>query len=177
MSRDYKHPQAPPPSTPGWVWLLVGLSIGLAVAYVVHQRERAPDPGTEATAAPEDASAELEEEEDAGYTFYDLLPSFEVVIPEQEQAVGAGPEVPPLEEPGLYVLQAGSFRSFAEADALKAELALNGIESQIQRVTIGEDQVWHRVRIGPYSDLAQINGIRSRLQGMTIEPLVIRVGD
>jgi len=179
MSRDYKRPQSPPAgAAPGWVWLLVGLIIGLAVAVVVHMRGRGgAATGTAQTpATQEDASAELEDEGE-GYTFYDLLPNFEVVIPEQESAVGAGPDLPPLVEPGLYVLQAGSFQSEADADRLRAELALLGIESELQRVTIGESQTWHRVRIGPYAELDRVNRIRERLRAEGIEPLVIRVGD
>ena len=38
--------------------------------------------------------------------------------------------------------------SFADADRVRAQLALLGVESKVQRVSIDND-TWHRVRIGP----------------------------
>ena len=79
-------------------------------------------------------------------------------------------------EPGLYVLQAGSFTLHTDADRRRAELALHGIESQIQRVTI-DDKTYHRVRIGPTDDLNELNMLRSRLRAAQIDVLRIRLGD
>ena len=62
---------------------------------------------------------------------------------------------------GLYVLQAGSFSAYADADRRRAELGMHGIESQIQRVMI-DDKTYHRVRIGPTSDLEELNMLRSQ---------------
>ena len=110
------------------------------------------------------------------FTFYDMLPNFEVIIPEQEPDVAADIEPRTVIEPGLYVLQAGSFSAYADADRRRAELALHGIESQIQRVTI-DDKTYHRVRIGPTNDLDKLNVLRSRLRAAQIDVLRIRLGD
>jgi cell division protein FtsN len=110
------------------------------------------------------------------FTFYDMLPNFEVIIPEQEPDVAADVEPQAVVEPGLYVLQAGSFSAYADADRRRAELGLHGIESQIQRVTI-DDKTYHRVRIGPTSDLGELNVLRSRLRSAQIDVLRIRLGD
>ena len=74
------------------------------------------------------------------------------------------------------MLQAGSFTLFEDADRRRAELALHGIESQIQRVSI-DDRVFHRVRIGPTDDLDELNLLRSRLRAAQIDVLRIRLGD
>ncbi len=110
------------------------------------------------------------------FTFYDMLPNFEVVIPEQEPDVApdSGPQA--VVAPGIYVLQAGSFSAFADADRRRAELALQGIESTIQRVTI-DDRTYHRVRIGPIEDLDELNMMRSRLRAAQIDVIRIRLGD
>jgi cell division protein FtsN len=42
-------------------------------------------------------------------------------------------------------------------------------------VAIDRD-TWHRVRIGPITDLAQLEDARRKLRQAQIEPLVIRVG-
>ena len=105
-----------------------------------------------------------------------MLPNFEVVIPEQEPDVSVDAEPRAIVEPGLYVLQAGSFSQHADADRRKAQLAMHGVESWIQRVTI-DDKTYHRVRIGPTDDLDELNMLRSRLRAAQIDVLRIRLGD
>jgi cell division protein FtsN len=76
----------------------------------------------------------------------------------------------------LYVLQAGSFSGFADADRMKARLALLGIVSRIQKVSIDE-KTYHRVRIGPIDSLDQLNAMRQSLREARIEVMVIQVAD
>jgi len=175
---------------PGWLWMLFGLSLGLSVAFAVYVKDRKPAPAN-TQASPQPASMQTalddnnetasgqsatEEPPEQRFTFYDMLPNFEVIIPEQEPDVAADVEPQAVLEPGLYVLQAGSFSAFADADRRRAELGLHGIESQIQRVTI-DDKTYHRVRIGPTSDLDKLNMLRSRLRAAKIDVLRIRLGD
>ena len=175
---------------PGWLWMLFGLALGLSVAFAVYVKDRRP--ATVATApAQQPASMQsaldnnnevLDPEEppaesgESRFTFYDMLPNFEVVIPEQEPDVAVDAEPQAIVEPGLYVLQAGSFSQHADADRRKAELGMHGIESSIQRVTI-DDRTYHRVRIGPTDDLDELNMLRSRLRAAQIDVLRIRLGD
>jgi cell division protein FtsN len=105
-----------------------------------------------------------------------MLPNFEVIIPEQEPDVSQDKELKAIERPGNYVLQAGSFTDFADADRRRAQLALQGIESRIQRVSI-DDKTYHRVRIGPTRDLDELNALRNRLRQAQIDVLRIRIGD
>ena len=74
------------------------------------------------------------------------------------------------------MLQAGSYRKFEDADRVRAQLALQGIESNVQRVAIDND-TWHRVRIGPISDPAELERVRTRLKEAEVDFLVVRVGD
>lgn len=168
--------------------MLFGLAIGLSVAFAIFVRDR--QPVAMAERSPEPASLESaidsngEDTEQAGeqapkenrFTFYNVLPNFEVVIPEQEPDVTADVELQAVVEPGVYVLQAGSFSHFEDADRRRAELALQGIESNIQRVTI-DDRTYHRVRIGPTDDLEELNMLRSRLRAAKIDVLRIRLGE
>lgn len=175
---------------PGWLWMLFGLSLGLSVAFAVHVKDRRPS-APQAAASPQPASLKSAlddngegpagesgdaEPAEKRFTFYDMLPNFEVIIPEQEPDVAADVERQAVIEPGLYVLQAGSFSAYGDADRRRAELALHGIESQIQRVMI-DDKTYHRVRIGPTNDLDELNMLRSRLRTAQIDVLRIRLGD
>jgi cell division protein FtsN len=168
---------------PGWVWMLFGLGIGLSVAFAIYVRDRQPavmDPPVAAkveSAVDDNGETPAEEPtEKSRFTFYNVLPNFEVVIPEQELDVTADTEPRAVVEPGVYVLQAGSFSRYEDADRRRAELALQGIESSIQRVTI-DDRTYHRVRIGPADDLDELNMLRSRLRAARIDVLRIRLGD
>jgi len=178
---------------PGWLWMVFGLALGLSVAVAIYVKDRRPAPAVarESRAEPaslksaiddnaEPAAAKTPDEKAAPtekrFTFYDMLPNFEVVIPEQERDVAADVNPQAIVEPGIYVLQAGSFSTYADADRRRAELALHGIESTIQRVTI-DDRTYHRVRIGPIEDLDKLNMLRSRLHAAHIDVLRIRLGD
>ncbi|MCZ8131195.1 MAG: SPOR domain-containing protein [Steroidobacteraceae bacterium] len=186
-ARDYKKP-APRRrgggGLSGGAGLAIGLAIGLAVAAGAWFYR--PDPPPAAPVAQEAAKpAPLSAQEDApeqgangsavDYTFYDKLKNFEVVIPENEDA---RPDLKPAPEtrPGTYVLQAGSYRQFEDAERVRAQLALQGVESKVQKVTVDAD-TWHRVRIGPITDLDELNRIRTRLRQAEVDALVIRVGD
>ena len=184
MPKDYKKRSrgrsAAQPAR-GWVWMLFGLAIGLSVAAAIYVKDRAPMTGPEPIASQGQGYAEPPPDPEPvepprRFDFYDILPKFEVVIPEREPDVRADIEPAEMRSPGAYVLQAGSFGRFADADRMKARLALLGIESRIQKVTIDAD-TYHRVRVGPINDLARLNEQRRRLRDAQIEILVIRVSD
>ncbi len=106
-----------------------------------------------------------------------MLPNFEVVVPEKDKEVKR--DLTPaakIERPGVYVLQAGSYRNEADANRVRAQLALQGVEAKVQRVAVDAD-VWHRVRVGPISSLDELNRLRRQLQAAEVDALVIRVGD
>jgi len=181
-------------SPPGWIWMLFGLGIGLVVAAGVYFR-RAPTPADHVAAsaerpasasaertpvrrgAPQRAapgSAEGAKTSEQRFDFYDILPQYEVVVPEVESAAGPTAKAKPVDEPGSYVLQAGSFGAAADAEKLKANLALLGIESRVQKVAI-DDDVYHRVRIGPITDLDKLNRIRRQLHDAHINAMLMKV--
>ena len=183
MPRDYKRRRRKQP-TPGWAWLLTGLALGLSVALAVHLRHTAapdePVAAREAKPASQqaDEEAEIEPAPASGFDFSTMLPGLEVVVPEEEiRARSAQPSATaPALAPGRYWIQAGSFRRYQDADRRKAELALLGLGSGIQAVTI-EGQTWHRVRIGPLPDAAQAEATRRRLADAGIGALAVRERD
>jgi cell division protein FtsN len=173
--------------------MLYGLAIGLAVALAVYLHDRRAGPHTDsarpaATASLDEAAAEVGETEtdadragtanaggDARFDFYEQLPTYEIIVPEREQIESTAPaSAPPA--PGRFILQAGSFKRYDDADRRKAELALLGLEAEIQKVTIGGD-VFHRVRVGPVADSGQAQAMRERLRRADIDALVMRLAD
>ena len=77
------------------------------------------------------------------------------------------------EASGGYLLQAGAFRSRSDADAMRGRLALVGFEAQVVTAEVN-GQTMHRVRVGPYAQLDEVNKVRSRLAENGIEASVVR---
>jgi cell division protein FtsN len=135
-----------------------------------------PDPHRAARADPE-AGAAASGKPAEKYDFYEMLPNFEVVVPEKDKDVKRDlPAAAKIERPGVYVLQVGSYRNESDAERVRAQLALQGVEAKVQRVAVDAD-VWHRVRIGPISNLDELNKVRRQLQAAEVDALVIQVGD
>jgi len=97
-------------------------------------------------------------------------------VPEKDKDVR--PDIKPVPETrkGTYVLQVGSYKNFADADRVRAKLALQGVDAKVQKVSIDND-TWHRIRIGPISKLDELNRLRAILHKADVDALVIRVGD
>jgi cell division septation protein DedD len=185
MAKDFKNSPKPKDKPkkksggfPGWGWFVFGALAAVVVVKlgpVLWQAEmNAGKHGarpTVAAAAPTTAPAASTAPH---YDFYKMLPSFQVVIPGQDKDVHSGNLTTPVEQPGSYILQVGSFPNFADADRMKATLALQGIESSIQQVQVNNGSTWNRVRIGPIRDLKELNTVRAKLAQDHIEPLIIK---
>jgi cell division protein FtsN len=190
-TRDYKHRAQPRRSrqTPGWVWLLAGFALGAFTVGLLWLKMSPGGEGDWVGAAPPAA-----DEAQAGpgaqdrpappkprFDFYTLLPSMEVVVPEEEivepeRATEPADSRPAAAEPVNYLLQVGSFRKAGDADRVKAQLALLGFSSHIQRVEGAGGAVWHRVRTGPFAGAAELRAARQRLEDNGHRTLVIRAG-
>ena len=98
-----------------------------------------------------------------------------VVEKPAEKPVAPVKEAQPKPVERLY-LQIGSFENPAEADNLKARLALAGIAARGQRVPLADGRTVHRVRIGPFSSPEEMNPARARLAEAGFNATVSRAG-
>lgn len=164
---------------PAWLLLGGGLLVGIG-SVKLFDVARDWDWGW-AQDAPPAAEADAPAKPDLKFDFYTILPSQEMVVPGEDAAAPA-PSAPkpapkpsgkPRPTPGAYYLQVGSFRKPKEAEAQKARVALLGAVASVQRITVGGDQ-WHRVRIGPYQDMAKLQAVQRRLSKHQIDALLIR---
>lgn len=185
-SRPARGSKAAPKSRPGWLYFLLGAVTGGALTAFFYLNELVPVPLYVAPEAPPATlpSGESKRRSPAAespkprFEFYTMLPEMEVAVPDHElsrpPASGeASQQSPPAA--GSYYLQVGSFRLPEEADKMKANLAFLGLEASIQTVTINGRDTWHRVRVGPYSDLASLNESRARLREHDVETMVLKV--
>ena len=183
MPKDYKHAKRSSGNKSGATNFFLGLGLGLAVAFGVHlyykqQSEKVASVKAESPAGKKGAvpAKELNPRQEDQLDFYETLPKFEVVVPEKDKDVRRNTPGAQVDKPGAYVLQAGSYRNYADADRIKAMLALQGVTSKVEKVTIDTD-TWHRVRIGPIRDLKNLDETRRKLREAQIDAIVIKVGD
>lgn len=129
------------------------------------------------------------------FEFYTILPEMEVSVtkPETPQntpppvksvppstIITATPPAPtvqatPDQVSPQFILQLASFKQYADAERLKAQLILSvGIEVDIQSVHIRDGETWYRVRSKPYRELAQAEKDRERLLTQNIHSLLIK---
>lgn len=77
-------------------------------------------------------------------------------------------------DPFFYMVQVGAYRNRSDADALKAQLALIGLDAAVsQRDQAG--RVVYRVRVGPFDTKNDAERTRNRLQQRNIENTLVRV--
>ncbi len=74
----------------------------------------------------------------------------------------------------IYFLQVGSFQKAADADNLKAKLALTGLYASVQEVNIPDKGTMHRVRVGPFRDTEEMNRARGLLTQSGVQGTVIK---
>jgi cell division protein FtsN len=171
----------------GFILLILGVGIGVGGVYLwqlvtrsLHTRGGLAaliDSATPKTAEPatsEPAKKESPKTNKPHYEFYTLLQN-ETVLPDREPVrADKGAKIQKAEESAAYVLQAGSFATFGDADNLKARLALNGLVAHIQKVEV-DGKSFHRVRIGPYDKLEQLDAAADRLRQMNIRALRLKI--
>jgi cell division protein FtsN len=104
--------------------------------------------------------------------------------PPREPVTGQPGTVPPVPNavetarpapPGSYLLQVGSFKRAADAERMKAELALLGISTRVESVTINTGEVYHRVRTGPFQGKQAMEDARKALKRHGKDPMAIKV--
>jgi cell division protein FtsN len=78
---------------------------------------------------------------------------------------------------GSQFLQVGAFQKSADADNLKARLAMLGFEANVVEVSVPDKGVMHRVRIGPYASVEEMNRARNQLSQSSIPATVVRGKD
>ena len=86
----------------------------------------------------------------------------------------ATPAAADANDPFDYVVQAGAYRTSADADAQKAKLALLGLDAKVsERDQAG--RVVYRVRLGPFSDKNAAERLRAQLESNGIDNTLVRL--
>ncbi len=116
------------------------------------------------------------------FDFYNILEGKQPAAPGSAAPASAAPPgvvVAPVVESKpapseTFFLQVGAFQKAADADNLKAKLALTGLEASVQEVSIPDKGTMHRVRVGPFRDPEEMNRARSLLSQSGVQGTVIK---
>lgn len=165
--------------------MLISFAVGAFTVFLIYLNDNvAVDSQTHDTASTKQQKQSKTIE--PTFDFYDILPEMEVEVArpdpikkpvKQEKAapVQQAKIKKPVENTGIsYLIQVGSFRNAADADSFKARVALLGIESKVQSVTIDNKDTWHRVLIGPIVGLDKAEAVKERLKKNNIDSFVLR---
>ena len=153
---------------PGWIWLATGLVIGLSATFLPSLNEKTANKNV----VTEEQSNSVAPVAKRTFDFYTLLPELEVVVDDNNQP--AQHKNAKEKAAGEYVLQVGSFKSSEEADSLKAQLALMGVETNIEIVKVNTIN-WHRVRVGPSKNIDQLKSTQNRLRAKNMDAILLKV--
>jgi len=197
MSRDYKSPSKSTSNKKGST-LLLGLFIGYVLGLVsaigvwmyIHQapspfiQSKEPEISTKIKTSKNENETLKEKQksernvaqngdtnEKPRFEFYQMLPGNEEPVTEKQFQKAA--QQPSLKD--KYYLQAGSFQNTEDAENLKAKIAMLGMEAYVQSANLSEKGKWHRVRVGPFTKIDDINKARSSLLQSGIKANLIKV--
>jgi cell division protein FtsN len=177
--------------------VLVIVLVALFAGFLTYIRQQNPSETTTAATPPATPTAAPAGSVKPKYSFYQDLPRREVLIlrgPERHPAKPPSPEVeqaPAAQEPAAavseplpspappagqsgYLVQAGAYSRYTDADRMRARLALLGVKAHIELALINDTQV-HRVRIGPLAGAEQAQAIRQKLSDNRIPSITVKV--
>jgi cell division protein FtsN len=192
MSRDYKNSERKGPGvkngSPFLLGILVGLVLGLGIALgVAWYINKMPSPFLTRSAppakgeAPKNATPGMPRNESQTanapeskprFDFYKILPGSEEPSSSQQSKDAQKKSAETAKE--AFFLQAGAFQNASDADNLKARLALLGVEASIQTTALPDKGTWHRVRLGPYSSIEELNRARDALKQSGVDTALIK---
>jgi cell division protein FtsN len=170
-----------------FVGLLLGIGIAAAIAVYVakspapfvdktHQTERAAAAKAGANLATAEAPGVPKAPERPRFDFYKILPGQEVPVSERDlRAAAKDPAKAGILPQDTYFIQAGSFQNPAEADNLKAKLALLGLQASVEPANLPDRGTWYRVRLGPYGRLGDIDRVRQTLAQNGVQAQMVKL--
>jgi cell division protein FtsN len=184
-----------------FIGMALGLALAVGVAFYLMRAGNPYQPGASAARDAKDASSRVgkPEADKPRFDFYKILPGgeepkvqakapppdrstaerarepqskAEAVAKADERA--AAPDKSTAKPADRFWLQAGSFAGEADAENLKARLALAGWEASVQPADVAEKGTRYRVRLGPYDNTDELTRVKAELSRRGFEVAVIK---
>lgn len=194
--------------SPAWAWFFAGIIIGIIISFVFYLHEIAPNhlpiPPESTVVTSLNTTTQTENliklseqantqpsttiqptEKNNQFEFYDVLPNggatkkTPLMLPEESSDPSEVIDSAPIQVPGTYLLQIGSFRDARGAEELQTYLATLNIRTYVQQATVKENNggnvLWHRVMAGPFTDLTLLNQVRNVLATQNLNAIVVNI--
>lgn len=105
----------------------------------------------------------------AGASSPALSPAQSPVTPITRPRPSTSPSQTAAQSNKKYLLQAGAFNNFAEANNQRARMIMNGVRGpRITTLTLANGKVSHHIEIGPFSSPQELEQTRQRLAALKI---------
>ncbi|BDZ73771.1 MULTISPECIES: SPOR domain-containing protein [Methylophaga] len=177
-----------------WGPMLLSFAVGAFVMFLLHLKDNVPadkSGSVKTTESKQQKKPEKKEGVEPTFDFYTLLPEMEVMVDKKNkgsqpivtspsddsdaaEATNSTEAETSAETDVSYMIQVGSFKRAADADGFRAKLALLGIESKVQSVTIDNKETWHRVQVGPIAGRSKADALQKQLRENNIDSLLLR---
>ena len=72
-----------------------------------------------------------------------------------------------------YVLQAGAFQASGDAEAVKAKIAMLGLNARVESASIN-GKTMYRVRMGPYATASELADAKSKLSSGGLPAVAVK---
>lgn len=171
--------------------LMLGILVGVLISFgVVWYLNKTPLPFAEKVAKPETVNGGKEpmalpgkpgDKPAAGerkFDFYDILEGKKSptpgVAPTAEAPAAKTEEAPAAAGGNTMYLQVGAFQNKGDADNLRAKLAMLGFEAGVLQVEVPGKGSLHRVRVGPFGSMDELNRTRAQLSEQGVQTTVVR---
>jgi len=191
-------------SWPAWIWVGIGLLLGVGLMLVVLGKDWAPllrkknlpqpNPAATAPQASEPAVADTSKKEPPkkSYDFYKVLEANEVVIPdaeltetaraEQQAKNAATPGTTPTPAPGVAPATASGGRYILQAGSYPDAKGADEIKAKLALLGFQANvqpvtvngKQWHRVRLGPYASASDLESAKRSLGENGINAIALK---
>ncbi len=134
-----------------WIWLSLGLIIGLFVAFILFLDQNIVNSARQQAPAGNSQSNQVK----PIFDFYKVLPERTMDIPDAGESQPNIPNTPDKKNSvaggGSFIMQAGSFQKMQDAERQRIELTLKGFEPKIATASV-KGINYYRVELGPFNE-------------------------
>jgi cell division protein FtsN len=170
---------------PAWVLFGSGVVFTLFAQLLFHFATS----DTQVNTTPEKAAITKQEDAPKKPTinFYNQLKKMEVKVPANQEEVKAivpvtgetkeittDSNIAEKPAPYNYVLQAGSYRSTADADEQRASLSMLGLKSSIEVKANSDGTNYYRVMVGPFTSASELDKARTTLKNNNTPSITVK---
>lgn len=173
MPRDYAKPRRQPDKRPFILFhapsFAFGILFGMALVFVGAY---GPEWLAKKDPSPPPPPKEEEPKPQLKFEFPKLLTENEVQVDPRTYAPPGSLDPPKEpEKPKEFLIQAGSFRSVADAESVRALLLLQDLPVSMTPVEL-PDGIWYRVVVGPYKDRAEAQTLLESLRAQSLNVIL-----